>query len=127
MNFQNCRVNIFTNRINRRSKMVNILTILNNVNGSIKATLLRLSLINSTKRYCEKVLNPEYIHNIREAVFNEGNNEAINYLGMVTESFHNETRAYVTERQVNLQNLDNNHNNYYIITISQEYFDGLMA
>lgn len=128
MNFQNCRVNIFTNRINRRQKMVNVLSILKKgKNGRIEATLLRLPLINNNKRHYDIVLNPKYIHNIQEAVFNEENNEAINYLGMVSESSHNESRAYVTDRQVNLNNLDNNRDGYYIITISQEYFDGLMA
>ena len=125
MNFHNCRVNITTNRINRRQKMINVLSILKKgKNGRIEATLLRLPLINNNKRHYDIVLNPEYIYDIQEVVFNEENNEAINYLGMVSESFHDESRAYVTDRLVNLEELDND---YYIITISQEYFDGLMA
>jgi hypothetical protein len=126
MNFQNCRVNIITNYTNRRSEMVNVLAILkNNTNSNnIKATLLRLPLLNNNKRHYDIVLNPEYIHHIYEVIFNEENNEVINYLGMESESYHNESRAYVTDRQVNLKKLNNN---YYIIRISQEYFSGLMT
>lgn len=126
MNFQNCRVNIITNRVNRRQKMVNVLSILEKGKNGINATLLRLPLV---ARHKEKCLNPDYIHNIYEAVFHEQDNitKPIEYLGMAEENFYEESRAYVTNRQINLENLDNNHNNYYIITISQEYFDGLMA
>lgn len=129
MNFHNCRVNIITNRVNRRQKMVNVLSILKKGKNGINATLLRLPLV----RHKEKCLNPNHIHNIREAIFRFQKNvsEPIEYLGMNEESLYEESRAYVTNRQINLENLDNNHDNnhdnYYIITISQEYFDGLMA
>ena len=127
MNFQNCRVNIITNRINKRIKMVNVLTILKKGKNCINATLLRLSKNN--RRYLEKKLNPNYIHNIQEVIFRFQKNvsKPIEYLGMDEEQFNEESRAYVTNRQVNLDNLDNNHENYYIITISEEYFEGLMA
>ena len=129
MNFQNCRVNIITNRVNRRRKMVNVLTILRNSNNGIDATLLRLPSTNENVRHKEKVLNPNHIHGIREVIFGFQKNvsEPIEYLGMDEEQFNEESRAYATNRQVNLENLDNNYDNYYIITISQEYFDGLMA
>ena len=129
MNFQNCRVKIITNRVNRRQKMVNVLTILRNSNDGIDATLLRLPLTNDNVRHKEKCLNPNHIHNIQEAIFRFKKNvsEPIEYLGMAEEQFNEESRAYVTNRQVNLENLDNNYDNYYIITISEEYFDGLMA
>lgn len=108
--------------------MVNILSILSNQNDRIKAIFLRISLDNN-KRYVEKTINPKYICDIHEVVFYQEDNitKPIEYLGMSEEGLYDESRAYIINSSVDINHLNNNNENYYIITISEEYFDGLMS
>ena len=96
-----------------------------------RVTFLRMNNMNNMNDMNRHFETEVYIPNIRNAqraVFGRQSNlptRPINYVGMHDEERNKEVRAEVTNERVDLKNLDRNGDAYYIITLENNFFQGL--
>ena len=99
--------------------------------GWVDVTFLRIksNTIGSKDRHFGARVYISNILDAQRAVFGKQSNittRPINYVGMHDEGEYNEDRAEVTNERVDLMNLQNDSHHYFVITLENNFFRGLI-